>query len=256
VSRTRRSKSWVARMLLIGASVTALVWAAAPVARSQPVMPMRRYGQARINGEGAPDGTLVEFTLLGTPVASDFTETVEGEPGWYGVPENVVIEGEPGEEVRFYVTGVEAIQSPKAYTSGTMRQDMDVYQAWLDTELSAPKLVPPHSSFNVVAATTNVGGATAEAVTAEIGLSEGAQLMAGESVSKTVSPVMNAGRTVSVTWALSCTHAGPVTVTVVPSGIDTMTREPIPEMGLFPGVAVVGQGYSLLVPVVVKDYHP
>ncbi|MGD2145547.1 MAG: hypothetical protein PVH41_02510 [Anaerolineae bacterium] len=224
-----------------------MVATANPAAYGQPVPPMRRHGRAYVNFEGAVDGTLVEvqsfFQSEGwVLVASDVTETVEGEPGWYGVPEHLEIDGEPGGSVRFYVSGKQALESPSGWESGTKRQDLNIRLAELAAGIDAPHGVNVDTAFEVSATITNTGLVQAEDVEAVLSLSEGAELAAGEVATKTVGiGILPAGWAREATWVVSCTAAVPVTVTVAPLGIDSTTGDPVADHLSLPETAVVEQ---------------
>jgi len=218
--------------------------------------PMRRYGRARINGVGAPDGVAVSVTVNGAPVAQDTTETVGGEPGWYGTPEHLEIPGEGGDQVRYYVDGVGATGNPREWKSGTMRQDLDILQAWLAARLSHPETVGTERYFDIEAGVTNTGQALALDVTATISVTEGAELGPGEPMTKSVASGILTGGTVSVTWSLRCTETGPITVTVSPSGVDAISVEPIPDYGRFPATGMITGAKRVYIPAVFRSVAP
>jgi hypothetical protein len=240
---------FVGLVVLVG-----MLAAANPAVQGQPVPPMLRYGRAYVNFEGAADGTLVEvqsyFASEGwVLVATDVTETVEGEPGWYGHPEHLDIEGEPGGSVRFFVAGKQALESPVTWDSGTYRQDLNIRLAGLATRVDVPERVEPDTSFEVSTTITNTGLVQAEDVKAVLSLSEGAELALGEVPTKTVGiGILPAGWAREVTWAVTCTAVIPVTVTVMPLGTDTTTGEPIGDLLLVPDTAVVEQAYFIYFP--------
>lgn len=241
--------------LFVGLAVlTGMLATANPAVRGQPVPPMLRYGRAFINYEGARDGTLIAvysfFESEGwVLVATDVTETVEGEPGWYGYPEHLDIEGEPGGSVRFYVVGKQALESPAEWDSGTYRQDLNVRLATLATRVDAPARVNVDTAFEASATITNTGLVQAEDVEAVLSLSEGAELAVGEVSTKTVGiGILSAGSAREVTWAVTCTAAIPVTITVTPLGTDSTTGNPIVETYAVPDAAVVEQAYFIYFP--------
>ncbi|MEA3345432.1 MAG: hypothetical protein U9Q78_04195 [Chloroflexota bacterium] len=56
------------------------------------------------------DGTLVEARIEGEVVDDGYTYTEDGEKGHYALS----VEGESGEEVHFFVLGIEAEESPRS----------------------------------------------------------------------------------------------------------------------------------------------
>ena len=221
------------------------LWIGGAGVRGQGGPPMRRYGWAYINDQGAMDGTLVEVKVWDEDqgawvvTASDHTQTVDDQPGRYGYPEDLSIEGEPGDEVRFYVAGVEAVESPKTWESGSGRQDLHINQAWLAAGMTAPETVNVGSSFDVLASITNTGRVVALDVTAALTHTAGAGLATG-GYTQTVGSIPAGGVRV-ITWTLSCMDTIPVTLTVTPAGRDGITGEPILEANAAPGAAVVEQ---------------
>jgi hypothetical protein len=229
---------------LLALTLLAMVLAARTpsVVRGQLPPPMGRRGRAYINWQGARDGTLVEVRVYGELVASDITETLEGEAGRYGYPGWLEIEGEPGDLVRYYVAGVEAMESPKDWASGYMRQDLNILQAWLAVEVTAPERVNVGAVFDVSASISNTGLVDAQDVHAVLTTSEGATLAPGQSPTQTVGTgTLWWGDTRALTWTLECTGALPVTVTVSPAGIDEHSGLPIASYNAEPDAITVEQ---------------
>ena len=85
-----------------------------------PLPPMVPNGYVYINGVRAEDGTLVEAKINNVVVASCNTTTLEG------INYALVIEGESGDQVHFFVLGIEAEESPRDWKSGTFHLDLHV----------------------------------------------------------------------------------------------------------------------------------
>ena len=81
---------------------------AGSVSAQLPVPPIVLEGFVYVHGVPAEDGTLVEARIEDVPVASCRTATVDGRPGYY----LLAICCDPGDEVRFFVEGEEARESP------------------------------------------------------------------------------------------------------------------------------------------------
>lgn len=107
----------VARLSGLAALVvlTAAVVAPPVGAYQPPPIPMRLVGFAYEEGVKAEDGSLVEARIGGVTVASIGTETLDGQKGHYVLPD---IEGAAGDEVRLFVGGKEARESPLEYEQG------------------------------------------------------------------------------------------------------------------------------------------
>lgn len=103
---------------------------ALPFVLSQPVQfPHEFYGDVLINGQPAPDGTLVEGRITGKTVSTNIqnpVETVSGNYGKDGLP--LLVQGSDLEgEVRFYVNGVYSGETYTfAYGGGPTEVDLSI----------------------------------------------------------------------------------------------------------------------------------
>ena len=109
---TAKLNRLIALLAFVGLIVTVLP---IPVAAQPPPLPMVLDGFVYVDGDRAEDGTLVEVRIGGETVASATTITAEGQNGYYVLS----FTGGEGEEVRLFVEGGEANESPVEYEMGS-----------------------------------------------------------------------------------------------------------------------------------------
>jgi len=218
----------LAAILLPGSSV-----------KGQPLIPMRCFGVAYYNDRPVEDGTSVEARFEGD-VYSVETQTIDAQKGKYEGLNIPYFGSSPYPDVRFFVGGVEAEESPERWTSGFYPLDLHAPAAALETDVVAPERVGVGAEYAVSATIDNVGRGDASGVTAVLSVTEGAGLAAGDIPTRTIG-TLDASHAETVTWTLVCSNSMPVTITVTPGGTDQNRGEPIPAIDIDPGSAVVVQ---------------
>jgi len=176
-------------------------------------------------GKGAE---VVTWTLRCTS-AQDVTLTV--------TPAGIAAEsGEPAAAEDAHVV-VEQIPSPYLETTIHSPQDGDG--------------VPAKATFVVSATVQNTGEMTATSVAAVLEVMGAAELTAGEASTRTVGS-LPIGASGQVSWTLTCTQAGSVTVTIEPAGLNPELGEPIPEARLAGDAVTLRQVPPVYIPLVVR----
>lgn len=232
------SRRWklVCACLLGMAFGLALLGATVLDVKSQPPI-FVPYGFVYIEGQPAEYGTPVEARIGGAVVSQTSTyTTTDGKKGRYIMQ----IEGIVGDQVRFFVLGAEADESPQEWRSGTYPLDLHIRQAHLRADIAAPSRVNVGTTFTVSAAISNTGHGDATTATAVLSATAGAELAEGEVARQTLGDI-TAGHAATVTWSLVCTETGDVTVTVTPAGVDGNSGEAIPSANLEADSVVIHQ---------------
>jgi hypothetical protein len=145
-----------------------------------------------------------------------------------------------GEPVPAEVAQVEVEQRPSPY---------------LEASISTPNdgdRFPEGVTFVVSASVSNTGEVTATEVTAAVDVSGGAVVSGTESLTPTVD-TLPVGASGHVSWTLTCTQAGWVTVTVAPAGFNEELDEPIPEARLASDTVVLHQMPLIYLPLVARQ---
>ena len=107
----------------------------------------------------------------------------------------------------------------------------------------------------VSASISNTGEMTATSVTATVGVSGSAVLSGTQSLTQTVG-TLPVGASGHVSWTLTCTQAGWVTVSIAPAGLNAGLGEPIPETRLASDAVTLHQVPLIYIPFVAKQGKP
>jgi hypothetical protein len=206
---------------LVAACLMTLLTFTVRGAPAQQGPPTSLSGVAYVNDELAPVGTLVEAKIGGDVVGSDLVEEPDGSFRF------TLTDGNPGDTVYFYVGGFETPEFADWWT-GSFETDLHVQVAALDADVVGTGDLAVGAPFVATAVITNVGQKSAITITAGISVSEGVDLVAGESAVKPIASSLGVGVSRTVTWTLVYTTRNPFTLTVSPFGLDQPTAEPIP----------------------------